>query len=344
MTELLYTDSVVSGAAGYAPTSKLVEAWQQGRAARVWKLGVRIVSLQLNKANGRGLWKSAERLPLESPGPMLDALESVGVNHPSSFADCYHQLAPRSAPLPYTLNGIFTWWPGGPWEEARQTGNHRGNWYRYDLVSAYRWAATLGLPDPESYHVVERPIPPTMPGLWMYEPTIKAQSRRDLPIVYRRASRIVLTTEEIDAYGISGKVIRGVTWTRTLPGNFVERTLQKLPCAKEAGRAYWGRWIGRDRLSCWTANKEWALPNLTSHFVWGWLIVGRVRFRVWENAERASHVYVDEVVVPHTMATGTQAGDWHLKEHYPQGVNVYRTGWYGGRGKAPAMQTGVSRN
>lgn len=81
------------------------------------------------------------------------------------------------------------------------------------------------------------------------------------------------------------------------------------------------------------------MPNASQNFVWGWLIVGRVRLRMWEVAREAAHVYVDEVLVPHELPTAFGVGHWHLKETYPRGVFVNRTGWYGSR-RASTMHTG----
>lgn len=337
MTALQYADTVMTGHAGYAPTAQLTAALQSGRAARAWRLGSRVVSIQLTKSEGAGIWKSRERMPMSDPRAMLDTLESVGVNHPASYADCYHQLAPKSKPLAWTLNGMFAWWPGGPWEEAKLPGEHRGRWYRYDLRSAYRWAATMGLPDPASYRAVTRGTVDG-PGLWLVKMTGKTTH---LPPIYRTSYPVVLSTEEIEAYGVTPQVMRGIAWSKEMPRDYVERTLSRLPCAKQSGRAYWGRWIARDKLTCWTPNKEWAMNNIHAHFIWGWLVIGRVRLRLWQAGRAAAHVYVDEVVVPHTLPTGDNVGDWHLKEEYPKGVAVYRTGWYGARGGATTMQTGV---
>lgn len=345
MTTLAYADRIIPGRAGYAPTNQLSQAYQDGRVACLWALGTRIVSIQLTKTEGGGIWKARERLPLSAPDSMLDALESVGVRHPSSFADCYHQLAPKAVRLPWTVNGIFHWWPGGPWEEARLTGEHRGKWYRYDLISAYRWAATLGLPDPLTYTVEENPrgrLKCDRAGLWLYQ--VKGRAPTQVPAIYRNSALLVLSSEEIEAYRIRGEAIRGVTWEKCLPLDYVEQTLRRLPCHKPAGRAYWGRWVARDRLTCRMGIREWELPNIGNNFVWGWLIVGRVRLRLWQASQEAAHVYVDEIVVPHTMTTGQNLGDWHLKEEYPRGVAVYRTGWYGPLGSTtPTMQTGVIR-
>lgn len=338
MSALAYADTVIPGEAGYAPGLALAAAIESGQVSRSWRLGNRIVSVQLSKPFGKGIWKNSDRFQLEKPTETLAHLESAGIEHPSSWADCYHQLAPNTRILPWTFNGMFAWWSGGPWSEARKTGTFNGHWRRYDLQGAYRWAATWGLPDPYSYHVRKRRIGDA-PGVWIVE---LQEHRPDLPSVFAGPTGLVVaTTEEIEAYNLKHRVLRGVTWTKELPRDYVESTLLKLPYPKEAGRAYWGRWIARDPLVCWTPAREWPLRNIRANFVWGWLIVSRVRLRVWEVAKEAAHVYVDEVLVPHELPTGGE-GEWKLKQEYLHGVYVNRTGWYGDlRAKSPTMQTGV---
>lgn len=337
---LVYAETFIPGARGYAPAAQLHEALTLGRAAKVWSLGARVVSLQLSPKHGGGLWKTVERLPTEEPDWLLPALQGVGVDHPSSYGDAFHQLAPPLVPLKYTYNGVFSWWPGGPWSEARKTGDHLGSWYRYDLVSAYRWAATLGLPDPGTYTV--RKAWHSDPGLWVCE---ILDSREGLPAVFRDNPLVVMSSEEIDAYKVRVRVVRGVTWRASLGRLYVERVLRRLPCAKQSGRAYWGRWAARDALRCWTPTKEWEMRNIHQHFLWAWLIVGRVRLRVWEASRDAAHVYVDEVVVPHELPESSRLGGWHLKEQYDSGVTVRRTGAYGPRASNTfTMQTGVPKS
>lgn len=339
MTALVIAVQPVAGQAGYCYGSALVKHWAQGSFSRMWGLGPRIVSAQLTAKHGGGIWKSVDRMPRLTP-EYLDALEAVGVHHPSTFGDCYHQLAPQPARIKHTYNGMFSWWSGGPWEEALKPGIFPGQWYRYDLRSAYRWAATLGLPDVHYLRAWKRhPRPESVNGLWI----ATIELRGDLPNTFRRSGPVVISSEELRTYKVKANIIRGVEWTRTLSGTYVEDTLTKLPNAKEAGRAYWGRWISRDPLTCWTQAKKWDMPNRVANFVYGWLIVGRVRSRVWQYASEAAHVYVDEILVPHEVDTGDNNGDWHLKETYPAGIVVKRTGHFAalGGGK-PSMQTGVA--
>lgn len=320
---------------GYADRRSLQEMMEQSRTSRAWYLGLRLVSVQIK--NG-GIWKDKDRLRLHNPQEQIPAIQASGVEHPSSFADCYHQLADPVKRLPWTYNGMFRWWSGGPWSEARSTGEFSGLWKRYDLTSAYRWAATLGLPEPETYsvHTTMR----DRPGLWIVE---ICDDIEGLPAVFRVPGPVVMSSEEIEGYHLRVKVIRGVTWTATKGTDYVEKTLTRLPCAKESGRAYWGRWIARDEVGCWTASgKSWRLPNRCLNLVWGWLIVGRVRLRVWQAAQYAAHVYVDEVLVPHDLPTGYAIGDWHLKQEYPDGIIVRRTGCYGSRAGNMTMHTGAA--
>lgn len=341
MTALTISLAPIPNESGYCYGSKLTEHWAKGHFSRMWGLGPRIVSAQLTARNGGGIWKAVDRMP-RLTSENLDSLEAVGVFHPSTFGDCYHQLAPKAPRLKHTYNGMFSWWSGGPWEEARKPGIFRGAWYRYDLRSAYRWAATLGLPDVRTFRACVHSDPASVDGLWI----ANIEMRDDLPNTFRRSGPIVISSEEIRTYGIKAEVLRGVTWTQTLPSTYVEQTLTQLPNAKEAGRAYWGRWISRDPLVCWTPNKRWNMPNSVANFIWGWLIVGRVRSRVWSFAKDAAHIYVDEMLVPHEVATGEALGDWHLKEVYPRGVFVKRTGHFSSLGSDgafhPAMKTGVA--
>lgn len=334
---LLYQETVQPGAAGYAPGSALVAACDSRMVARGWRLGNRIVSVQLHKSLGGGMWKNSDRFILSDPPADLAKLEAAGVHHPSSWGDCFHQLAPKSKPLPWTFNGMLAWWPGGPWSQATKKGKHSGQWFRYDLQGAYRWAATWGLPDTSTYRVVTKAG--SNPGVFVA--TLR-ESRPDLPPVFQeQGATVVVSHEEIERYNLACDIVRGVSWSAEHPRDYVEQTLKRLPFPKDVGRAYWGRWIARDPLTCWTPNAEWSLRNIAANFVWGWLIVGRVRLRVWEVAQEAAHVYVDEVLIPHELPTGGE-GEWKLKQTYPDGVVVHRTGYYAdARTAIPTMQTGV---
>lgn len=340
---LLAQKEIVYGANGYTNMLALTKAYAQGHFSRSWWQGANLISGQLDASLGGGLWKCDNRFRPALTYPLLDSLQQLGIKQPASYSSCYHAIATQPPRVTYTLNQIFSWWPGGPWQEAKTTGKFFGAHYRYDLCSAYRWASTLGLPDVTTFRVWRRhPNPREVDGLWVV--SLPENKRHGLPPLLRD-NPVVVSSEDLRIYDLTPtEVHRGVTWTKFLAADYVEQTLSQLPCAKEAGRAYWGRWIARDRLTCRTKNNQWALPNLTTNFVWGFLIIARVRSKVWQSASNALHVYVDEILIPHEIETGDKLGDWRLKEAYPKGVNVMATGWLSTPNGNTIMRTGMPLN
>lgn len=338
---LVYGDRITPGRNGYASADALREAEQEGRTSQSWWLGPEIVSCQIAARLGGGIWKRRDKIETEDAATLLPRLERAGVRHPSSWTDCYHQIAPSVPLVIRTWNGLLDWWRGAPWSEARRIGIFGGRWYRYDLRQAYRWAATLGLPDTTTLHAHRRYQDTA--GLW------QGNFRGDtsaLPTVLRDATGPVLvSSEDLEIYRIPFRVTRGVTWDRAHPADFVERTLARLPCPREAGRTFWGRWIARTPLTIKTANGAREMPrNIFANFAWGHLIMHRVRARVWQAAANAAHIHVDEIVVPEPMDCGPDVlGAWREKAVYEQGIVVYRTGHWGGLRERATMQTGVRR-
>jgi len=321
----------------------MAAAVRRGIVAQSWWLGMRLVSIRLVKQEGGGVWKDADRLSTAVPDELLPALSLAGVHHASSYADAFHQLAPRLPPLRAVYNRMFEHWPGGPWEEAKLQGDLKGRWYRYDLRQAYRWAGSLGLPVAD--RMVIRNTWRDESGLWLCD--LVDPPREELPPIFRQPHGLplVMSTEEIEGYKLRVRVLRGVTWDTTTSADYIESTLRRLPCAKESARSYWGRYIVRDAVTVRTPSNEWELTTPFRNLPWGWLIVGRVRLRVWEMAGRAAHVYVDEVVVPHEIEGGPDVpGSWRLKERYDRGITVHRVGHFGPRDRPATMQTGVPRH
>lgn len=341
--ELLIADEIVYGADGYAPRLQLDKAFAANHFSVSWWQGGNIMSGKLKSELGGGLWKNRNRFMPPITEPLLTELEAVGVRQPASYGSCFHALT-SSPRVKHTVNAIFNWWPGGPWQEALTTGRHFGKHYRYDLCSAYRWAATLGLPDMSTLKVWEGYTDPqSVNGLWVVTLNPYLTTTRSLPPLFRGSGPVVMSSEDMRLYGVTPALVhRGVTWDRSLSGDYVENTLARLPCPKQVGRAYWGRWIARDKLVCRNDSRSWELPNVVANFVWGMLIISRVRGKVWEASNQALHVYVDEVITPHELPTGEALGDWRLKETY-DGIEVCGTGWFGTLAGSRIMRTGVPR-
>lgn len=341
--ELLLSDVVVYGADGYVPRSQLDKSFLANEFSVSWWQGGQIMSGKLRAELGGGLWKNRNRFMPPLTDDLLADLEMVGVRQPASYGSCFHALT-KSPRMRHTINNIFSWWSGGPWQEALATGKHMGKFYRYDLCSAYRWAATLGLPDTATIKVWEGYTDPRdVNGLWCLTLDPRDAATQALPSIFHGNGPVVMSSEDLRLYDIyPAQVHRGVTWDRLLSGDYVEKVLAQLPCPKQVGRAYWGRWIARDQLECRNAVRSWKLPNVVANFVWGFLIIARVRGKVWESSNQALHVYVDEVIVPHELPTGEALGDWRLKEIH-NGIEVCGTGWYGTLAGSRIMHTGVPR-
>lgn len=337
MTVLAW-NRVDPAAGGYVETETLHSLLDAGEVRQSWWLGPRLVSVQLS---GRRIYKASDRLKEGGPED-LDDLERAGVFHPASWGDCFHQLAPPVPRVRATHNNLFAGWAGGPWEEALRPGIHTGTWNRYDLRSAYRWASYAGLPDPASFQTVAR-FTFARPGLWL----VRLPECPDFPPCHRGGGWSVVSTEELEAYGVDPLDVRyGLTWSGTLGPDLVERTLDQLPprAAKRAGRAYWGRWAGRDPLVIQSgAGARRQLRNPTQSLPWAWLLVARVRLKLWTASRAASHIYVDEILTTDTLPTGRYPGEWNLKAVYPDGVTVDRTGWWGPRGAPHIMEIGKAR-
>jgi hypothetical protein len=83
------------------------------------------------------------------------------------------------------------------------------------------------------------------------------------------------------------------------------------------------------RVECVAGGKRWKIPNLSLNIPWAQLIVSRVKRRLWEASPDALHVFVDSVITPHKIATGSELGDWRLEHTYEDGVLVRAAGQYG---------------
>ena len=82
-----------------------------------------------------------------------------GVPRPSGYGDVFHErfFSPR---VGWSVNAPFAPVFAGGWQEALSPGAHIGTYRRYDMRSAYLWAATLGLPDTTTYTRSVAPWPP----------------------------------------------------------------------------------------------------------------------------------------------------------------------------------------
>lgn len=260
---------------------------------------------------------------------LLREYEFYNVPRPSGYADVFHEHF-KSPRVNYSVNMQLAPCFAGGWQDAIMPGVHLGQHYRYDMRSAYLWAATLGLPDTRTYRrgirLFDRSGRDGIYRVKLIEPSPGA------PFPFDRARECLATNLEIESYNLRvGEVIDGVTWSRTIAGDRIVSAVQMVSAWKQAGRAYWGRWAQSSRIECVAQSgaKRWTLPNVQLNIPWAHLIVSRVKMRLWEYANHAVHVYVDSVITRDVIRTGDSLGDWRLEKVYPEGVIIRGPGQYG---------------
>lgn len=258
---------------------------------------------------------------------LLREYSEYGCPRPGGYADVFHEKY-QSPRVQWSVNALLAPVFAGGWQEALCIGNHRGVYYKYDMRSAYLWAATLGLPDTRTYTRSIAPWKrPEYEGVFrirLVEPSPGA------PFPFNRAHECLATKEEIELYNLRiSEVVDGVIWKRSIETRPLIEAIQCVTTWKQAARAYWGRWAQMEKLECVAHGKKWRLPNFALNIPWAHMIVSRVRMRLWQHSEKAVHVFVDSVITPEVLDTGNNLGDWKLEKVYPAGVLVQAPGRYG---------------
>jgi hypothetical protein len=255
---------------------------------------------------------------------LLSEFSSYGCPRPSSYADVFHERY-HSPRVLWSVNAPFADAFAGGWQEAIRPGVHWGTFFKYDMRSAYLWAATLGMPDTRTY-ARSRTVGAT-DGLYRIR---LIEPNRSAPFPFNQALECIATNQEIEMYSLKvAAILDGVTWTHTIDAQPILDAVRTISSWKLAGRAYWGRWAQSQKLSCVSEARKWTLPNIVLNIPWAHVIVARVKMRLWENSHNALHVYVDSVLTTERLRTGDSLGDWRLEKTYRRGLIVRGTGQYG---------------
>lgn len=256
---------------------------------------------------------------------LLREYSEFGVPRPGGYADVFHERY-KSPRVHWSINARLAPCIAGGWQEAIKTGRHNGTFYKYDLTSAYLWAATLGLPDVSTYKRSLKPWKCT-DGVFrvkLMEPC------RGAPFPFSQAQEVIATPFEIEMYGLKlGEVVDGVTWTELESGHKILSAIQDVSTWKHAARSYWGRWAQSQKITCHANGKEWQLPNMALNVPWAHTIISRVKMRLWKASKQAVHVFVDSVITPERLTIGYGLGDWKLEKTYDDGVFIRAPGQYG---------------
>lgn len=272
-------------------------------------------------------FKAVDRLAVESEAEFWEVMhnaQAAGIDPPTSYADLFSSC--YRAPLPrVSVCAPFIGLRFGGWQEALRRGPARGTVYQYDLNSAYRWAATRGLPD-------LRTATPT----WDFHDPYACYLVDQVPvgaIPYRRVPPTavhLVTSEERDALGLQNvrglRIRRGFSFGANCDlGPAFEKIDRVFPraLAKRIGRAFWGAWNTRNapEVVTWKSGEKRRLMRNPFHNpIWSAFITSRVKLRMNLHRTRALHVFVDSVHVMEQLPTGDEVGDWKL-------VGEYRNFW-----------------
>lgn len=270
---------------------------------------------------------------------LLREYSFYGVHRPSSYADIFHRHFP-SPVVSWSANAAFAPALCGGWQQAISPGYHKGTFHKYDMRSAYLWAASLGLPDTQTYR---RSLKPWKDRTGLYRVKLTAP-KKGAPPPYSYCHECLATAEEIEIYGLSiSEVVDGICWQGTLSGDGVTSEIRKYSTWKQIGRCYWGRWGQSASVTCISKRNKWSLPNRFLNVPWAHTIISRVKMRLWEFASNAIHVYVDSLITPDTIKTGLAIGDWRLEKTYSDGVFIRAPGQYGSHWSSMDRMAGVTR-
>lgn len=218
----------------------------------------------------------------------------------------------------------------GAWIEATCRGYVLDEVYHYDINSAYLAAALKGLPaayypytgkgDPLGY-VVEMLI---------------ESSEKELPNFLERPGTHILTSEEIEYYGIRGFVFKGVQYhdlSINLADVLYELTDLPPDLFKRCTQAFWGMFastsgIDVEYMSDSENRKMW---NRRQNIGWAALITRRVAMEVHRIFVRYGgfQCFVDSVLCTREIPEeeiNSDTGGWKLVDKYKYGVYLKAPG------------------
>jgi hypothetical protein len=267
----------------------------------------------------------------EDQNRTLDEFKAAGGRGaPSSWGDIFHRFFRSPRPHPGILHDLRGRVSAG-WQEARRTGPLEGAWWTYDIVSAYAWAASRGLPRLKSGH----PCTTVKPG-GIYKVRFKEATAPHPPNL---RSGALMTAEEVEHYGLTGvDVESGVVFRKHVSiARDLDGIRDRFSQWKKIFRAFWGAWIANSPTTCeiWERGrpvKGWESTRPLYNPAWAQTITSAIRIRVGEHAKRAAHIFVDSVMVDYDIPQGDDLGAWKVSRWIQKPV-IFGAGRYGDLGE-----------
>ena len=227
-----------------------------------------------------------------------------------------------------SVNNMFRDYLAGGWIETRKKGACIGRHYQYDINKAYLWAGGLGLP---------RRFFPYQKGDKNYVVLMEMKTaKEDLPNRFSYYPRTIVTNEDVEYYGITGKVIHGVSFKDySLNPNelLFELTDMEEGSFKRLTQSYWGVWAMGKPIRCQSISagldvkNEWYLKNRLQNIVYASIIINRVVRKVHSvMKEGGVSCFVDSVITPNELYTTDEIVGWKLEHTFDRGVYILAPG------------------
>lgn len=306
---------------------------------------------------GRYFFRHSFAGSLDRTGEIIDRLLSLGRTPAvSSWGGVWRQLTGCLPPMfRKDVRDTFQLgkWPFA-WEEQTEE-RLTGPWVMWDMKSAYRWAASGGLPAPQecrlSYDPTPRPRCFHLVTRWRQVST--EAEIRVVPTWARYKHRPVeswlfapppkreATWIPGDAANMLGLVwkpedhVLSIEWSRERNLSRHYETVERhLPpwAAKLTLASHWGGWAdGHVSETAMVERgrevKRWRLfGDAVGAAPWAGIVVARVTMRVAEAADHGSpRIYADSVLLPEgdtPSPVGDRPGCWVAKERFVFGVQV----------------------
>lgn len=293
-----------------SPGRLMIEMERHGFAGQAFRFRKWWTTYQPNK---RQTYRNGALLKPESKEDfenIMGSCQAAGMNPPVSFAEPFRHVF-RSPILKKSVLSPFDGFVFGGWQEAmmKTPGTYKGKVYWYDINGAYRWAASVGLPDPDSAFPLERPDF-DRPSIYLVE-----GGHEHFPYWYQNQPH-VMTNEEGLTLRRKVKILRGVGFEG--PQYDLRPTFEHIEkhfpfCHKRIGRAFWGGWnsyFGPERVTWKRGRKENELHNPFYNPLWSAFLTSRIKLRFTPYMANILHVFVDGMLTTAPIETGPGPGEW----------------------------------
>lgn len=302
----------------YVPEKEIHERYKTACVAYMYHNRPRTLMLSNNSFIKVRFCTDEDLYYLRSTAAAL-GIDKANTYCPSSWASLYHDPFPMPQRARHTDRLYFPAHISGSWEECRTRGDVEGA-QEYDMISAYGWSGLRDVPEFHTSWPTDK-----YEGAGLYLVKIRGYGVPIIPphlrIAATQQKAVWVTDEEIERLDLKFDVVRGLRFARYWnPGNRIKRILDVAPerVWKKVFRAYWGVWLAAIGTTCRAirTGKTWTLPNRLYDPISAHYIISRVRLRVADYADKAAHIFTDAVITRESVPTGSEIGDWRIKNNY----------------------------